>query len=496
MRPRLALAAIGLAIVAIAFVFVHPPAESRSGPVYRDFESYYAGGATWRYGGDPYSREVWRTERTLPDIVTTRDELLPFVGPPYALAFWAALSRLSWSGASLLWGAIMTASLAVLVLAAASLGGVGDGESRAAFASRAFAALVFAATFGPVTSGIALGQVAIVSCAAVAAAPFALRGRRTIAKGFVAAFAAAVQPTTALALAARISNVRSAVAIGGAGMLVLLGSQLALAHYGGVAGYLHVLAEHAAAERAIAIQTTIGAVVRGFGASPGVAEIVAIAVAFATLATLAVQCFSKRYTPDGRLLLTSAALPLLWPFAHEHDFAIAFVTGLVVAMRARGGWWIAGAVATLAIGTDWLGLAQRPSGIPFEALRTFAGAFALAALGTRARFEGRALVPLVAGVFVFGAGLVAAAHPLAVWPGGLPLDFRVPAAFDAAQTWAAEQIRAGVADADPANAFLRALSLAGCAGLWCVASFALRARPSTARRTLAERPKLATAQAD
>ena len=483
MRPRVSLAAIGLAIVAFAFFFVHSSEPAgRGGPVYRDFESYYAGGATWRYGGDPYSREVWRTERTLPQIVTTRDEILPFVGPPYALPFWETLSRLPWSAASFLWGAILVASLVALVFSGVSLGSADGAADRATLALRSFAALIFAATFGPLTSGIALGQVAIVSCAAVGLTPFALRGKRTIAKTLASSIVASLQPTVALALIARIASARSAVAIAGAGAIVVAGSQLALARFGGVPDYLHVLAEHSAAERAIAIQTTAGAVVRGFGASPAASEIAAIVVALVTIALLAWQCFSRRYAPDDRLLLASSALPLVWPFAHEHDFAIAFVPALVVLMRARGFVWILAALAALAIGADWLGLAQRPADVPFEALRAFAGAFAVAALfGARDdRFDSRALVPLGVGVAVLAAGAAVASHPLAVWPDGLPRDFHVPLACDAAQTWAAEQLRAGVAKYDAANAALRSLSLLGCALLWFAASLALRAKESEA----------------
>jgi hypothetical protein len=130
MRARWVTLAIGIAILLFAFFFVHarPGAD---GPIYRDFESYYAGGATWRYGGDPYSREVWRTERTIPKIVATRDELLPFVGPPLGLPLWALISRLPWNLAIVVWGTILSFALAVLVAAGLLAGGVSPAKTRA-----------------------------------------------------------------------------------------------------------------------------------------------------------------------------------------------------------------------------------------------------------------------------------------------------------------------------------------------------------------------------
>jgi hypothetical protein len=468
-RVRPLLAAAGLAVIVFALVFFHPP--GKSGLLHRDFESYYGGGATWRYGGDPYSREVWRTERTLPDVVATRDELLPFVGPPFGLPLWSILSRLPWDAATLLWGGVMGISLATIVFAAVAFGGY---TTMRVFVTRAFAGFVFAASFAPLTSGVALGQVAIVSCAAVALVPFALRGRRSIAATLLASLVAALQPTIAFALAARIATVRSAIAIVGAALLAALGSQLALARYGGLVHYASILAEHSAAERAIAIQTTIGAVARGFGASPYASAVIAVTIALVALAILAWQCVWNGYAPDDRLLLASAALPLMWTFGHEHDFAIVLMPVIVVLVRTRGIAWYVTAFGAAIVATDWLGLAQRPTGDTFEALRTLGGGIALAALAPGERVTWRALAPASVGIAALGAGVLAAAHPVNVWPDRLPLDFHVPLAYDAAATWGAEQLRSGVAHYDATNAFLRTLSLIGCALVWIGASLALR----------------------
>jgi hypothetical protein len=472
MRLRFSALALGIATILSALLFVHPR-PGADGPPYRDFESYYGGGATWRYGGDPYSREVWRTEKTIPKVIATHDELLPFVGPPLGLPLWALISKLPWDLATKVWGTILDVALAILIAAGLLAGGVRPAKTRA-FALRALAAVLFGLCFGPLMSGVALGQVAVVACAAVALVPHVLRGRRTIAKTLVASLVAALQPNIAIVLGARITSVRSAVAILGAGAIAIGGSALALGHYGGIAHYTQLLAEHSAAERAIAIQTTIDAVARGLGAAPAAAAAIALGVALLTIVVVAVQCFSRRYAPDDRLLLASAALPLVWPFAHEHDFSIVFVTAVALALRARGTLWYVAVIGALVVGADWLGLAQRPSAISFEALRTAAAAFALVALAPGERLPARAFLVVAAGAFEFGVGVIAAAHPLHVWPDYLPANFHVPFAFDAAQTWGAEQIATGVARYTPLNALLRGFSLLGCAIVWFAATLAFR----------------------
>jgi hypothetical protein len=478
MRLRLLALALGIATILSGLLFVHPR-PGADGPPYRDFESYYAGGATWRFGGDPYSREIWRTEKTIPKVVATRDELLPFVGPPLGLPLWALISKLPWYLATKIWGTVLDIALVILIAAGLLGGGLRPALTRA-FALRALAVTLFALCFGPLMSGVALGQVAVFSCAAVALVPHALRGKRTIGKTFLAALASALQPNIAIVLGARIASARSAIAILGAGAIAICGSALTLGHYGGIAHYTHLLAEHSAAERAIAIQTTVDAVARGLGAPPTGAAAIALGVALLTVALVGVQCFSRRYAPDDRLLLASAALPLLWPFAHEHDFSIVFVTAIALVLRARGPLWYVAVIGALFVGADWLGLAQRPTAIAFEALRTGASAFALVVLAPGTRLSVRTFLPVAIGAFEFGIGTIAAAHPLHVWPDYLPKNFHVPFAFDAAQTWGAEQIATGIADFTPLNALLRGFSLLGCVIVWFAASLAFRTEVAAA----------------
>lgn len=463
MRPVLLVAAVVAFVVALASI----PHVASDGPPLRDFEAYYAAGQTWRYGGDAYARDVWRSERLVPGVVATRDELLPFVGPPYGLPLWSALGGLSFASASLVWALALGLAATTVVLGSLRLA-----AGRFAW-PQAIAALLFAAAFAPLTGGVALGQVALVSCAAIVVLPALLRPRLM----FVAAcgtLVAALQPNLALVLAARASDARARVTFGAAALVAALGSALALGGPEGFAQYLAVLRDHGAAERFIAIQTSPGAVAYALGAPPAVAGGFALALAAVVVVTLGVQCTRGAFAPDARLMLACAALPLALPFAHEHDYAIVFLPALVLVVRARKGAWAWSACAALALAVDWLGLAQRPNAMGATLAFSMAGACALAALapGRLAPYHATPLALVAAAVAT--AGRIAATHRLPVWPDALPLHFHVAATLPAAVVWRAEQVATGIAARDPVWGALRAIDLVACAVVWAVATVVLR----------------------
>ncbi len=463
MTVRAAILAAALAAAALAFALRPAPT---SGPALRDFESYYAAGATWRYESDPYSRDVWRVERTIPGVDASHDELLPFVGPPFALPLWDALARLPWSSATVLWSVVMAGSLALIALGSLRLaGGRIDGYDWAAV-------LLLAAGFGPLTSGVALGQAAVVSCAAIVATPFLLGPRRAFAATGTALLAA-LQPNLGIVLAARAAGQRSWIAFGFAATLAAGGSAVALAGYGGLPHYLAVLGEHASSERFIAIQVTTGAVARALGASAVAAGAIAVVCALGALAGVAAQCLSRRYGPDGRLGLACAALPLAWPFAHEHDLTLVFLPALLTLRRASGRTWALAAVATVAVAVDWLGLAQRPTGVTETFLLTLAAALAIVVLARRPLRPYHA-TPVLASIAVLPAALAGRAHPLPTWPDALPAGFHVAHGLSAPAVWHLEQFASGIGALGVTWGWLRLVSLAGCAVLWGAAALALR----------------------
>ncbi len=474
-RARAPAFALALAAVAAAFFVARP--QPTPGPALRDFESYYAAGATWRYEGDPYGREVWRVEKDVPGVIATRDELLPFVGPPFGLPLWSALSRLPWETAVLVWEGILVLSLATLALISLRLAG---GPLRA---GDVLAVLLVAAGFGPLTSGVALGQVAIVACAAIALAPLALLPRpRLLAAAFCAALVAALQPNLALVLAALLGSFRAWIGFGCAAAVAVAGSALALGGPAGFAHYLDVLRAHGAAERFIAIQTTPAAVARALGLSARSAGVVALAVLAVVVVAVATQCVVRRYGPSSRLALACAALPLAMPFAHEHDLTIAFLPAIFTVRRARGTIWIVGACGALLAGTDWLGLAQRQDGVWETALLTLAAALGIALLA-RGPLRPLHFVPTLMAAAVLAVGALVAAHPLPTWPDALGAHFRVPATLPAPQVWRLEQERSGIAALDPAWGWLRLLSLSGCALLWAAAGIALAEPAAPAKQS-------------
>jgi hypothetical protein len=461
---------LALAVVLLgAGFFMRTP--DTGGVALRDFEAYYAAGATWHYHGDPYGREVWRVERQIPGVVAERDELLPFVGPPFSLPLWEALSQLPWPWACGLWRAVMIVALCTVVFGSMRLAG-----ARVDFFD-IVAALTFGATFAPLTSGAALGQVALPACAAIVAMPLLLRVRFAYAAAF-AAIVAALQPNLAIVLAARLREPRTWIAFSAAGAVVVGGSVVAMQGLGGIGHYLSVLHDHAEAERYIAIQTTVSGVARGLGADAHSAGLIALALAIVAVATLCVQLVSRRYSATDFLAIACAALPLALPFAHEHDFAIVVLPALVVLRRARGAAWLLAAVATIAVAVDWLGLAQREGSTPEAALFAAACACALYVLAPH-RTRAMLVLPLGAALCVIAIAIPAAQHALPTWPGRLPLGFHVDRLLPAPAVWQAEQRAAGIAGLDPYWAVLRLAPLLGCALLWSVASVVFNASASS-----------------
>lgn len=490
---RPVLVALASAIVGAAFLVVRP--ASTPGPALRDFEAYYAAGAAWHYGGDPYGRAVWRAEKEIPGVIAGRDEMLPFVGPPFGLPLWSAISRLPWHVAVRVWQSVLALSLLTIALGSLRLAG---GVIGVIGVIDAFAVLVVAAGFGPLTSGLALGQVAIVSTAAVVLAALALRRRgrgglprpaimvsahdhgggysgsrqRRIGFGFVAALIAALQPNLAIVLVALLGSARSWIALIGAALVAFGGSAVALAGPFGFARYLDTLRAQGAAESFIAIQTTPGAVARALGASAQSAGFIAVGCAVVAIAGVGLLWGGGRYAPISRLALACAALPLALPFAHEHDFVIVFLPAILTVRRARGRFWVLGAVGALLAGTDWLGLAQRPEAAAQTMLLTLAAALALATLA-RGPLRIEHALPALLAFGVLGSSLLAAGHRLPIWPDALGAHFHVPAAMPLAAIWHLEQVRSGIARLDPRWGALRLCSLLGCVLLWVAASRAL-----------------------
>jgi hypothetical protein len=437
----------------MAFTLFRPPPTQ--GPFARDFEAYYAAGATWNAGGDPWSRAVWSTERTIRGVDAERDELLPFVGPAAALPLFGALARLPYLMAVRVWTTFLIAGFVALALASLALA---PARGAAAF----FGAVVLGIASGPGLSAIALGQAALLSAAGIACALVAYECG-AIAAGAIATLLAGIQPNLALTLVARM---RDRVALFSAAAGALAFGALTLVSGGGIDGflrYVHRLGEHANAERFVAIQHTPGAIAWAFGASPLLALAVTAACAIGAIAAIVVATVRERLDARDGALLALAASPLAVPFFHEHDFVVELVPLIVLAVRAQGAARVWAGVAAALICVDWFGMAQRPAATAQILALGIACACAFVVLGRGARATRADIAPFVAiVVLACAAAPLGRAFPAPIWPDALPARWHAPAAADASAVWAGEQRAAGLAVRQPAWGVLRALPLAGC----------------------------------
>lgn len=459
--------------MSLALASLRPAATP--GPPLRDFEAYYAAGATWRAGDDAYGRAIWRVERHIPGVVATRDEVLPFVGPPFSLPLWGLFAALPFSSAVIVWGIVLVLAAAALAFGSLRVAGTRDPASFAAVA-------LLAVAFGPVTSALALGQVALVSCGGVVLTTLALSAARA-RNAIAAALCGALQPNLGAALVARLSDGRAWFALSVAAAVALAGSLAATGGPAGFVRYLSLLARHAEAERTVAIQTTFAAVAYGLGASDDAARIVGLGLGVAVIAATAWMLLGRAYAPEARVAVACAALPLVLPFSHEHDLAIAFFPAVMCVRNARGALWAVAACATVAIAVDWLGLAQRPTGVAQSVALALAAALTIVALA-RGNVGAWAAAPCAVAACVALVEIFAAQHPLPIWPDALDPNFYAPPGADATEVWRLEMLRTGLADRNFASALLRLCSLAGCAALWLSSLVILRdarCRPRASR---------------
>jgi hypothetical protein len=470
-RRRSAFALLALVFAALAATIFRP--ASAPGPFARDFEAYYAAGATWNAGGDPWSRDVWPFERTIAGVDAARDELLPFAGPAASLPLWSLLARLPFDAARVVWVTVLALAFAVLAAAAAALAHV-----RLTL-GRALSAMLFGAVTGPVVSDVALGQAALVSAAAVGIALLALERRSVWA--IAAAFAAAIQPNLALPLAVRLIDRRAAVLLA-AGAALFFAVTFAVGGGGDAfLAYLHRLGEHAASERFIAIQYGVPAILASFAVPPAAATIASNLVALVAIAGTAFA--AARFRVQTRLVavIAIAALPWAVPFFHEHDFVIELIPAVVLSASANPRVRMLAGIAAVCAFVNWFGVAQRPSAAAHTVCLAIATAAAFAALPNRALRAASPLPPLIA-CALLGLTLIplALVFPAPVWPDMLG-SFHAAAELDASAVWAAEQQRSGLGAFVPAWGVLRAVPLLGCAVFALTAYFAAGAEATSTR---------------
>jgi hypothetical protein len=441
------LAAMALLCIALAIVWFRP--VSTPGPFLRDFEAYWSAGSAWNARADPYGRAIWSAERNVAGVDSKHDEFLPFVGPPPALALFSLMARLPYSIAANLWCALLVAAVPALALTVVYAG------VRSVPLFVFFTTCALAVGFGPLTSDIALGQMALVAflAASLVALPLGLW------TGTGTAFLALAQPNVAFGLGSLLGRNRATASIAFAVVVTYLVGVL-VSGWRWPLDYAVLLMEHAHAERLSVIQMTPAAIVHGLGAPEPVA--VAAGIGFA-IAALAAALLLWRRVGDGfaRFAAVSALAPFVATFFHEHDLLVGFAAAVWCALRTRGAIRAFALAATLLVAIDWLGLAQRPTGIAQSALLALAAGCAFTALGEPGEWRGSLVAGGVVALLFAGASLLAAAHPAPVWPDALG-TFHAPARISASGLWHDEQLRTGLLNVNPAWALLRMLPLLGC----------------------------------
>lgn len=460
---RAALFVAALTAIVAALAVVRPPATP--GPLARDFEAYYAAGQAWVRHQNPYGPEIWQYERAVPGVDGQRYEFLPFVGPPYGLPLWALFAQLPFALAVTIWETLLVAAAVVSIRACATLAGARAGV-------REFVMLVpIAFAFAPLMSAMALGQVALLSLAAMFVAMLLVEN--AVLPAAVALFMAALQPNVTLAFVAYLRRTNAVRATIFAGLAALSVALIVAPRTGNGWSYLRLLGEHGGAEKADVIQITPAAILAGLGLAPSAAGalglLLTITVVLATIAALARR---RTYDPVLAAALVCAATPFIVPFFHEHDLIVLLLPIMYCTLRLRGSAALAGAFSSVLVAIDWLGLAQRPSGLIQSALLAFAFAVVIAQQSREPRALFFALAPLV---LLIALGALAQAHPAPIWPDALPRSFTPPHA-SAAVIWEAEQRATGLLAPNPFWALLRACSLAGCAGLWLALTWAPKRR--------------------
>jgi hypothetical protein len=438
-------------VAIVVAVFAVRPAPT-PGPFLRDFEAYWSAGATWNAHQDPYGRAIWRWERSVAGVAAQRDEVLPFVNPPATLALWTLFARLPYQVAATVWLAILTATLLALV-ATASLA-----AQRTITPGAVATALALAIAFGPITSDVALGQLALP--ALLGAVLVAVIAERSLPTGVVCACIAFAQPSLALGLVSALGRKRVALAL----LLAVAVSYALGAFYCGLAWpawYVRVLLAHGVAERFAAIQLTTTSIAHAFGSTARGALLVeaGLGAVVVAAALLLARVVGDQF---ARFAAFSALVPFVAGFFHEHDLVVAYPAALWCAVRTRGAVRSVALAGTLLVAVDWLGLAQRPTGIAQSALLACAATAAFAALAGEASLT--ATLPIVAGFAALfaTASSLAAHHPLPIWPDALGA-YHAPRGASIAAVWTAEQRASGLLAAQPLWAALRSLSLLGCA---------------------------------
>jgi hypothetical protein len=426
------------------------------GPPLIDFSAYYAAGRYWSHGGDPYGVGIWSIEKTLPGFDPSRLELLPFVGPPLSLLLWAAFGAIPYVGAAAVWGVVVLASAALLMIIPARL------AKRRIGRADAVSLLLLALSSGPLVTGISVGQAALPAVAAVGVAVLCAARRRWLPMTLATIVAGMLKPNDALVIAATVRELAALFVVAGSAIVSVLANASVAHGIRGIITYLHVILNQGASERVYAYQFTPTSIAYGFGMARQAAEALGTVLSVAAIGTIVAAIRLTRANLVDGAAIACAAFPFVLPFEHEPDMVIALLPALLVVFRARGRTWALGAAGTVLLCTNPFALTQGWPGVTFAVTMAAVASLQLAALAPRecrrVRFAPMAVIPLVLAI-----GLFAPLHHLPLWPATLPAHVAVAPGASASAVWHDELVASRLEDQPPWVSLLRMLTLCGCA---------------------------------
>ncbi|GEM_PF-446572 len=439
------------------------------GPMMRDFEAYYAAGATWAAGGDPYSTQIWNVERTVPGVDAARTEVLPFLGPPISLPFWAFLARFPFDVAAKLWGGVLGIAVVVIFLGSFRLAG------RRLHWSDAVVVVTLSAAFSPLSYGFSLGQAALVATAAMIAALWLVRFTQWPWSALASWCAIVLKPNVTFVLLGLLRSRRGFFSLASAAAVFALTNLVIAGGPNGIVRYVHALRGHTLAERWSFIQITPASIAYGLGLPGPWASMVGTIVTVVAIVVLMVVIHRTRASEIESAALACAALPFVSPFLHEHDLVVLILPVMLCVHRTRGLLWAVGAIGAVFVATDWVAMTQGKIGGAYDFLVAIIVALELVALSPHIRRPYR-FAPFAVAVWALVVWAAAPSSGIPLWPGGLPPGFTVHLDQPVSSVWAAEQVAAGLERVDPFAAVVRSFSLLGCGLVWCALGLALARR--------------------
>lgn len=340
--------ALVTALAAIVFIGIFCPGSLPT-HIARDFDAFYCAGASVDAGADPYRAEpIGACERR------DKGEILhgnlpvtvPAPLPPYDLAVFARIARLSYTNAVILWTALIALSLVVTIEALATVTGL----------SRTLLWLVLAPIDG--VSATYLGEIAPIAVAGLALAMLAVRDGRPVLAALAGTLSlcephVGVAPIAALFLCmpkARPTIVASAVAL----------SALCVATVGlgtTIEYFRDVLPAHALSEIPSPRQLSLTALLHTAGVSDALAltlgSLSYLTMLFVGLA--AARRIALRDPVDPMFVAAPAAFVLLGgPFIHVVQMPAAFPAALLAFARSTGRMRDVLGAALVAIAIPWL----------------------------------------------------------------------------------------------------------------------------------------------